>query len=310
MDPIRVGVIGVGYLGEHHARIYSEMAGVKLTGVVDPDEERARKIGKKVGCPFFTKHGEILGSVDAVSIAAPTSFHHDLSLDCLKNNIDVLLEKPMTVTLEEADRLVQEAEQNKRIFQIGHLERFNGAIRKLKEVVKDPRFVESHRIGPFVNRGTDVDVILDLMIHDIDILLSVVQSKVSEIRAVGTPVISSNVDIANARIEFEGGCVANVTASRVSLKKERKIRIFQPNAYISLDYQLQELMVYRRVMDPEKGPQIRMEKIETAKDEPLRVELEAFIHSVRSREHPVVSGRDGREALKVALKIISLMRGS
>ncbi len=310
MKKIRAGVVGVGYLGEHHARIYSEIPDVELVGVVDPDEERARLIGEKVGCAFYTNHQEILGAVDAVSIAAPTSFHHDLSVDFLRDKVDVLLEKPMTVNLKEADHLIEEAERNQRILQIGHLERFNGAIRKLKEVVNEPRFVESHRIGPFVNRGTDVDVILDLMIHDIDILLSVVQSKVSDIRAVGTPVISSNVDIANARIEFESGCVANVTASRVSLKKERKVRIFQPDTYISLDYQLQELMVYRRVIDPNKGPQILMEKMETAKDEPLRVELEAFIHSVQSRKQPVISGKDGREALKVALEIISLMRGS
>jgi predicted dehydrogenase len=310
MKPVRVGVVGVGYLGEHHARIYSEMPGVELVAVVDPIEERVRAIAERLGCRACLNHQEILGKVDAVSIAAPTSLHHTLCLDFLQRDIDVLLEKPMTVSLEEADRLIEEADRHQRILQIGHLERFNGAIRKLKGIVQGPRFIESHRLGPFVNRGTDVDVILDLMIHDIDILLSVVQSKVREIRAVGTPVISSSVDIANARIEFENGCVANVTASRVSREKIRKIRVFQPDAYISLDYQLQELMVYRRVVDSEKGPQILMERVETEKDEPLRVELESFIHSVRCREQPSISGRDGREALKVALEILALIHRS
>ncbi len=227
MSQVRVGVIGVGYLGEHHARIYSEMDGVQLVGVVDPDEERGRIVAGKTACPYFGELKELLGKVQAVSIAAPTSSHFDLSLACLEKKIDVLLEKPMTVTIEEANQLIEEAERSQRILQIGHLERFNGGILKLKEVVKDPRFIESHRLGPFKDRGTDVDVILDLMIHDIDILLDLVQSKVKELRAVGTPVISPNIDIANVRIEFENGCVANVTASRVSLKQERKIRIFQ-----------------------------------------------------------------------------------
>ena len=310
MSQVRVGVIGVGYLGEHHARIYSEMDGVQLVGVVDPEEDRGRSVAEKTACRFFGELKELLGEVQAVSIAAPTSFHFDLSLVCLEKKIDVLLEKPMTVTIGEADKLIEEADRNKRILQIGHLERFNGGIRKLKEVVKEPRFIESHRLGPFQDRGTDVDVILDLMIHDIDILLDVVQSKVKELRAVGTPVISPNIDIANVRIEFENGCVANVTASRVSLKKERKIRIFQPDAYITLDYQLQEVDVYRRVTEANKAPRILMEKLKTEKDEPLRVQLEAFIRSIQNRSQPVISGIEGREALKVALKIGSLMQGS
>ena len=310
MSQVCVGVIGVGYLGEHHARIYSEMDGVQLVGVVDPEEDRGRSVAEKTACRFFGELKELLGEVQAVSIAAPTSFHFDLSLFCLEKKIDVLLEKPMTVTIGEADRLIEEADRNKRILQIGHLERFNGGIRKLKEVVKEPRFIESHRLGPFQDRGTDVDVILDLMIHDIDILLDLVQSRVKELRAVGTPVISPNIDIANARIEFENGCVANVTASRVSLKKERKIRIFQPDTYITLDYQLQEVDIYRRVTEANIAPRILMEKLKTEKDEPLRVQLEAFIRSVQNRSQPVISGVEGREALKVALKIGSLMQGS
>ncbi|MCI0529163.1 MAG: Gfo/Idh/MocA family oxidoreductase, partial [Nitrospira sp.] len=236
MNKIKVGVVGVGYLGQHHARIYSKMPGVELVGVVDIDAEKANAIAAQTGCQAYGDYHALLDQVQAVSIVVPTVLHHELASKFLRAGMDVLLEKPMTVTLQEADELIQEAEKKGSLLQIGHLERFNSVVRALNGRIQKPRFIESHRLGPFVERGTDVHVVLDLMIHDIDIILSLVNSPVELIRAVGVPVISSQIDIANARIEFASGCVANVTASRVSRDKMRKVRIFQPDVYISLDY--------------------------------------------------------------------------
>lgn len=249
-DAIPVGVIGVGYLGRHHARLYAELSGARLVGVVDVDAARAREVAAATGSRAFTDYRELLPQVQAVSVVVPTSAHHDVTVACLKAGLDVLLEKPITVTLEEADRLIALADAAKRIIQIGHLERFNGAVRALVTRLAAPRFIESHRLGPFVGRGTDVHVILDLMIHDLDIILSLVRSPITEIRAVGVPVLTPNIDIANARLEFADGCVANITASRVSKDPMRKLRIFQPDAYFSLDYQKQEVVMARRVAAP------------------------------------------------------------
>jgi len=218
----------------------------------------------------------------------------------------VMLEKPMTVTIEEADELVSIAEDKSLVLQIGHLERFNSAVRKMVELTTRPMFIECNRLSPFPDRSTDVDVVLDLMIHDIDIILSVVKSPVKSIHAVGIAVISKNVDIANARMEFESGCIANVTSSRISIKKERKIRLFQPDTYISLDYQNQEIYAYHRVpnkKDPEGKPDIVGGKVKVQKEEPLKAELEAFLECVNSRQRPLVSGYEGREALKVAMQV-------
>jgi predicted dehydrogenase len=258
--------------------------------------------------------------VDAVSIVVPTVSHHEVAGMYLKDHVHVMLEKPMARTLSEADRLIELAEKHQVLLQIGHLERFNSAIRKLAGIICEPRFAEVHRLGGFAARGTDVDVVLDLMIHDIDILLSLVPSDVSEIRAAGTPVISKSIDIANARIEFKNGCVANVTASRVSRDPMRKIRIFQPDAYFSLDYKKQELVMARRLGNAEPAdffsslkrrmsslpglPGIVVERIKMKKEEPLKAELESFIQTVKSGEKPIVSGREGREALKVALQVM------
>ena len=304
-ETVEIGVVGVGYLGRHHARIYSELEGVKLVGVVDIDPARSEAVAAQTGSHAYTEFRELLGKVQAVSIAVPTSSHYKIAAEFLQAGVDVLLEKPMTVTLEEADGLIQAAEAKGALLQVGHLERFNSVVRVLDGKIREPRFIESHRLGPFVERGTDVHVILDLMIHDIDIILSLAESPVQSIRAVGVPVISSQIDIANARIEFANGCVANVTASRVSREKLRKIRIFQPDAYFSLDYIQQEVMVCRRVSTEETPlPQIVMEKLQVQKEEPLKAELVDFVSCVRSRRTPLVSGREGREALRVALEVL------
>lgn len=308
MEKIKVGVVGVGYLGQHHARIYSEMQAADLVGVVDIDPDRANAIAAQTGCRAYTDFRELLGQIQAVSIVVPTTLHHEMALEFLRAGVDVLLEKPMTVNLKEADELVEVAEKRGRLLQIGHLERFNGVVRALHGKIEKPRFIESHRLGPFVERGTDVHVVLDLMIHDIDIILSLVHSPVELIRAVGVPVISPQIDIANARIEFSNGCVANVTASRVSREKMRKIRIFQQDAYLSLDYIHQEVTVCRRVWEGEGKPQLVIERLEVQKEEPLQAEIADFLDCVRSRRRPIVSGEEGREALRVALEILKEMK--
>lgn len=310
MTDLPVGVIGVGYLGQHHARLYGRMDGVKLVGVVDASAERAEAIAKSSGCAVFPDVARLTKEVKAVSIVVPTQQHHAIALECLQAGLDVLLEKPMTVTLAQADELIAEAERRGRVLQIGHLERFNGAIRSVEPYLTQPRFIESHRLGPFMERGTDVDVVLDLMIHDIDIVLSLVRSPVTEIRAVGVPVLSARVDIANARIEFANGCAANVTASRVSKDKMRKIRIFQADAYMSIDYQQQEAVVYRRVTAQGGQPNVVFEPVRVEKEEPLKAELASFVQTVAARAVPVVSGRDGREALRVALEVTGAIERS
>jgi predicted dehydrogenase len=310
---IRVGVIGVGYLGRHHARLYTELPGATLVGVADVDENRARDVAAATRARAFTDYREMLPQVDAVSVVVPTIQHHRVAMDCLDAGLDVLLEKPMTVTLAEADELIAQADAKRRIIQIGHLERFNGAVRALAPRLTAPRFIESHRLGPFVGRGTDVHVILDLMIHDLDIILSLVRSPLTDIRAVGVPVLTSNIDIANTRLEFADGCVANVTASRVSRDAIRKLRVFQPDAYFSLDYQKQEVIMARRVDGAAEAglPAIDIQTLAIEKEEPLKAQLSAFLDSVATRRAPLVSGREGRNALRVALDVLkSIERAS
>ena len=313
MKKLRVGVVGVGYLGTFHAEKYAGIEGVELAGVVDILPERAESIAKRFGTKAFVDYNDLIGLVDAVSIVVPTQLHFPISRDFLENDIDVLIEKPITETLEEADALVRMADSRGRIIQVGHLERFNPAIIALGEILERPLFIVSERLhlpkeakeGEKV-RGTEVDVVLDLMIHDIDILLSLVKSEVKSIHALGVPVITSHVDIANARLVFENGCVANITASRISLKNMRKMRIFQKDTYISVDYANHGMAVFRK--DGKESvlpiPGVSFESQSFEKADSLKSELEAFVHSVRSREVPVVSGRDGRNALGVALSII------
>jgi predicted dehydrogenase len=295
---IRIGVIGVGYLGEHHARIYSLLPGAELVGIFDTRSDRAAEIASRYGTKAYSSWEELADSVDALSVVVPTIHHRKVALDLLRKGKDLLVEKPLTLNLAEADELIDAAAKQGAILQVGHSERFNAGVEAISERVDHPRFVEIHRMGPFSERGTDVNVILDLMIHDIDILLSLVRSPVTEVRAIGVGVLSNHMDIANTRVEFENGCVANLTASRVSMDRIRKIRIFQPDAYFTLDYDKQQLGVFRKI-----GERISLEEVPIEKKEPLRFELDDFVRVVRERGRPRVSGEEGREALRLALAV-------
>jgi len=306
---IRVGVIGVGHVGQHHARIYRELPGVELAGIADIDPARLQEVKRVAEAPVFQDYRELFGHVEGVSLAVPTHLHAQIARECLDRGVDVLVEKPMAQTLEEAEELTDLAKRRGRILQVGHVERFNGAVRALHRIIKTPGFIECHRLSPFPQRGTDVDVILDLMIHDIDIILSLVKSPVSQVNAVGVPVLTDRVDISNARLEFASGCVANVTASRVSIERVRKIRIFQPDMYISLDYASQEIALFRR-LPPDlasQPPKIVREDVVVEKEEPLRLQLMSFLSSVRERTRPEVSGEEAVEALRVASQILAKM---
>lgn len=301
---VKVGVVGVGYLGRYHAMKYDQLPNADLVGVVDVDRQVAERVAKELSTIPYNDHRQFINKVDAVSIAVPTKDHHSVAMDFLKNGVDVLVEKPITKTIDQADELVELAREKGAILQVGHLERFNAAVMALEDMIDEPMFIESHRLAPFKERGTDIDVILDLMIHDIDIILSLVGSEVVTINAVGVPVISDKVDIANARITFKSGCVANVTSSRITTEQTRKIRIFQRNAYVSLDYANQKIIFCKRI--EEEGlprPRIDYEEINVTKKDALEEELGAFIGSVISRKEPVVTGSDGRMALDVALKV-------
>jgi predicted dehydrogenase len=302
---LRVGVAGVGYLGRFHARIYAAMPDVELVGVADVNEKTAKEIAELYGCRAYTDPRDLLGNVDAVSIVVPTIYHSDVARPFLERGVHMLMEKPIAPTYEESSELVRLAERAGVIFQVGHLERFNAGIMALAERAQNPRFIEVHRLGPFVERATDVDVVTDLMIHDIDIVLSLVKSNIRHIAATGIPVLTEHVDIANARIEFENGAVANVTASRVSNKKLRRIRIFGKEHYYGLDYIDQKLEVVYAEPDPSGGkwPRIVTEKLDIQARPPLDTELEFFVRSVRTGAPPLVNGRVGLEALRVALLV-------
>ncbi len=304
---VKVAVIGVGHLGQHHARIYTELPGVELVAVVDIAEGRRREVASRLRASALADYRDLLGKVDAVSVAVPTILHLEIARDFLLAGSDVLVEKPITRTLAEADDLIAAASAGSggRILQVGHSERYNGAVQSLARQVQDPGFIEVHRMGPFPGRGTDVDVVLDLMIHDIDIILTLVRSPVRAVSAVGVPVVSDQVDIANARVEFESGCVANITASRVSGERLRKIRVFQRDTYFVLDYASQELHLFRPGSSDGAGNSrlVRVD-IPVARVEPLRQELTDFVDSVRTRRPPMVSGEAGREAVALAAQII------
>jgi predicted dehydrogenase len=302
-EKIPVGVVGVGYAGRLHAEKYAASSKAKLVGVVDIDGGRAQELGRRLGVPSMTDYRDLFGKVRCVSVAVPTKLHFEVAEAFLKEGIDVLVEKPMTATLDDGRRLVALAREGARILQVGHLERFNPAIRALEKAIREPKFVECHRLAPFVERGTDVDVVLDLMIHDIDVIASLVRAPVRQVDAVGVPVLTDKPDIANARITFANGCVANVTASRVSMKRERKIRIFQPDAYVSIDYDQKRAQIYHR---PEKGASwmdIRGETIEIKEGDALADQLDSFLECVRSRATPLVSGEEGLRALEIAASI-------
>ncbi len=300
---VRVGVIGVGYLGQHHARIYSEIEEAELIAVVDIDQKRADTFAAKYGCEAYYDFRDVLNKVDVLSVVTPTTTHHDIALSCLKAGKDILIEKPITVNIKEADELIRESEKMGCIIQVGHLERYNPAVLAASEMFKEPMFIESERFSPFLGRGTDVDVTLDLMIHDIDIILSLITLPVKEIRAVGAEVLTGKIDVAKAWLEFENGCIALATVSRLSPDKLRRLKVFQKDSYISIDYQNSEIKRYFR---DKKG--ISFEVTKPEKKEPLKEELRDFIHCVKERRRPKVSAVEGRNALKVVLQITDIIK--
>ncbi len=310
MDKIKVGVVGVGYLGQFHTEKYAKSKGVELVGVADIDPVRAKEIARRFRTQAFFHHQELLDRVQAVSIAVPTLAHHATARDFLLHGKDVLLEKPISKTVEEADELIDLAESKGLVFQVGHQERFKGALLALEGIVQNPMFIEANRLGPFLKRGTDVDVVLDLMIHDLDIILSWVNSKAKWLHAVGIPVLTNHIDIANVRIEFENGCTANLTASRVSREKMRKIRLFQPSGYLSIDFLSQRAVFASKTGHLQKDgiPGISVRRIPVKKVDPLNVEIQSFLECVRGRSRPRVSGRDGKRAIEIALQIVQQIK--
>jgi len=298
MNKLRVGVVGVGYLGSLHAQIYQGMENSSLVGVCDIDKTRLDKVSQSLNVKGYTDYAELFGKVDAVSVTVPTRLHHKIAYDFLKHNIHLLVEKPFTLNLKEADSLIRLAKKFKLILQVGHIERFNSAFAATLAIIKNPKFIECHRLSPFPYRSLDIGVVLDIMIHDIDIILGLVNSKIKKIESVGVNVLTPFEDIANSRITFKNGCVANLTASRVSDETMRKIRIFQEDTYISLDYKEAKACVYKK-----KGLAITKEDLPIEKEQPLQKELESFIDCVANHKEPLVSGPVARDALKVALEI-------
>lgn len=303
MKKTKIGVIGVGSLGSIHARIYAQMPEVQLVAVADTNLKTAKKVARICRCRYFTDCRKLFGLVEAASIVVPTQLHHQIARECLEHNIHLLVEKPFTSTVDEADELLGLARQKGLVLQVGHVERFNAAVQTIQQLPGKAMFIECHRLGPFARRVKDVGVVLDLMIHDIDIILALVNSPVESIQAVGINVLTEHEDIANARINFKNGAVANITASRISPKSMRKIRLFQENAYISLDYEAQEAQIYQK-----QGSRISRRKINIKKEKPLQKELQSFIQCVKEKTTPLVSGLEAREALAVARKILKLLK--
>jgi predicted dehydrogenase len=331
MSKIDIAVVGVGHLGQHHAKHLTTIDAVNLVAVVDTDEKRANALAEKFNTKAYTDYTKILDTVDAVSIAVPTGIHFEVARRFLEKGVHVLVEKPIAKTVNEAEKLVDLAKQKKCVLQVGHIERFNSAVFAASSVIHDPKFIESHRLAPFVARGTDVAVVLDLMIHDIDIILSFVQSDPVQIDAVGLPILTDSEDIANARLTFANGCVANVTASRVSKDPVRKIRFFQENAYISLDYHSRSVEVVKlsqearqflqntsqnygevmkkiQTLNIDVNDYILRDELEVENFDPLRAELISFAECINNGTKPVVSGEDGLKALKVAFQILEKMK--
>ncbi|MGB2627196.1 MAG: Gfo/Idh/MocA family oxidoreductase [Candidatus Acidiferrum sp.] len=304
---IRVAVVGAGEFGRNHARVYRELAGAELIGVVDRDFERAEKIAQEFQTTAFKGLEDLPGKVDAASVAVPTIVHRAVGCRLLEMGIDVLVEKPMASTLEEADDLLNAARINQSILQVGHVERFNPAVLAVEHIVKRPLFFEVHRLGVFTPRSLDVDVIYDLMIHDLDILLALVKEEVVEVKGVGIPVLTDKVDIAHARLEFSGGAVANVTASRVSTERVRKMRFFQEHEYISLDYGRRDALRVG-VKKPGPEPEFAFEKLPAPSTEPLQAELAAFVEAVKTRTAPKTDGVAGRSALELASRVLASIR--
>lgn len=299
MRKLNIVVVGVGRLGANHARIYSELENVNLLAICDTNAQRHKEIGFQLKVDTCADYRDLLKKdLDAVSIAVPTTLHYEVAKDFINAGMNVLIEKPITTNLKEADDLIKMARKKGLIIQVGHIERFNSAFQAIKPIIKNPRFIETHRLSPFPNRSLDIGVVLDVMIHDIDIILGLIKDKIKAIEAVGVKVLTSKEDIANARISFGNGCVCNLTASRVSDEYMRKIRIFLENAYISLDYNAQEAFIYKK-----EANQITKDALPIEKEEPLKKEIESFVDCIINQKQPVVSGEDARDALKVALGI-------
>ncbi|MGA2776284.1 MAG: Gfo/Idh/MocA family oxidoreductase [Steroidobacteraceae bacterium] len=309
---MRTAVVGVGYLGRFHAQKYATLPNSELVGVADPDPAAGSAVAAELGVPAHADYRELLGRVDAVSIVTPTPSHYLIAKDFLDAGAHVLVEKPMTVTVEEGEALIAAAKRAGRILQVGHLERFNAAVQAVQPILTAPRFIESARLAPFKQRGTEVNVVLDLMIHDIDLILSIVRSPVVAVDAIGTSVFSKEIDIANARLRFANGCVANATASRVSLKTERKLRLFQDDAYLSVDLHNKVLTVIRKGagVGADGMPQVAIEEKSYEQGDALRTEIEAFLEAAASGSPPPVSGEDGLLALRTAVSITEQLQSS
>ena len=304
---LRVAVIGVGHLGKHHARLLAGIDGAQLVAVVDTAVDRAAAAAEATGARALSDYRELLGEVDAVIIAVPTELHRDVAMPFLERGTAVLVEKPLTRTVAEGEELVAAAAASGAILAAGHTERHNPAVSVVMPFVTTPRFIEVHRLGVFPDRSLDIDVVFDLMIHDLDIILAMVKGDATTVEAVGVPVLTDKFDIANARLRFSTGCIANITASRISRERVRKIRLFQPDAYVSIDYAEQEVEGYRLLRRGGERPEIQGGKLPVTRDEPLRRELQDFVQAVQGRRRPLVTGEDGLRALKLAQTIADRM---
>ncbi|HTV97688.1 MAG TPA: Gfo/Idh/MocA family oxidoreductase [Steroidobacteraceae bacterium] len=302
---MRTAVVGAGYLGRFHAQKYQQAAGSQLVGIADPSPQARRDAAAELNVAAHEDHRELLGRVDAVSIVTPTPLHYAIARDFLEAGAHVLVEKPMTATIAEAEQLIEAARRANRILQVGHLERFNAAVQAVQPMLTVPRFIESARLAPFKLRGTDVNVVLDLMIHDIDLILSIVGAPVTAVDAIGASVFSQQIDIANARLRFANGCVANATASRVSMKTERRLRLFQDDAYVSMDLHQKVLTVIRKsgATGADGVPQVDIQETSYEQGDALKTEIEAFLEAAAAGRAPAVSGEDGLKALRVAMEI-------
>ena len=305
---IKIGVVGIGHLGNYHLQKYSKLENCKIIAVADTLIEQTRKVADIYQCAAFSDHRNMIGQVDAVSIAVPTGEHYRVAKDFLAARIDVLIEKPICSTLAQADELIELARDKKLILQVGFVERFNPAVMALEKVIEKPMFIESHRLHPFFERGTDVDVILDLMIHDLDIILKYVASPLTNVDAVGVPVLSNKVDIANVRLSFASGCVANVTASRISAKTMQKIRFFGTEGYHSVDCQKREILSLGKRKNDAGQVEIYQNNIEIGSHDPLEEEIRSFLNAVINRTRPLISGDDARKSLDLAIDIIQKMK--
>ena len=310
-DQIRTAVIGTGHLGREHARVYailSENGQSVLTGVCDLNPAAGESIASQYRTHFVSDYRELLGKVDAVSVSTPTINHCEIADAFLDAGADVLVEKPIARTVAEADTMIATAQKRGCILQVGHIERFNPAFQALEPLVKEPRFFEVHRMGIFTPRSLDIDVVMDLMVHELDIVSSLVRSDVVRLEAVGIPILTPRIDLANARLEFASGCIANITASRVAGERLRKLRVFQPNEYFSLDYAQQEVAVCRLIPVHDRKPEIVAGMLDVVRREPLLAEIEHFLDAVRNRREPVVSGIEGRKSLALATEVLTKIR--